>query len=150
MLVQKGELMKSTLAAFILVLCPTSTFALNLAFQTLDFPGAYSTYPSEIENGVIVGTYVNQANSAEYHGFIYNGATFTTLDAPNTYATSIAGIYGTRLVGSYLDLATHTYHGFIYEAGNFTTIDHPLTNPNSGNGSQALGIYGNNIVGVYI
>jgi hypothetical protein len=73
-----------------------------------------------------------------------HGATFTPLnDHPSGIGTTdYSDIDGNKMVGTYSDGATH---GFVYD-GNYTTLDDPLTIK----GTQAVGISGGNVVGVYM
>jgi probable HAF family extracellular repeat protein len=97
----------------------------------------------------VVGSYLDANNlSGHYHGFLYNGRTYTTLDDPlgtgSSYAYDIndAGL----VVGRYSDHAG--MHGFLYNptGGTYTTLDDPLAD----NDTQAYGINSAGlVVGIY-
>jgi hypothetical protein len=111
------------------------------SYTPLNFPGANVTEAGGIYGGDIVGSYFDASNAL--HGFLYDGTTWTTLDYPTAIGTtSASGIYGSDIVGGY---GSAPVHGFLYDGSNWTTLDYPsATNTNAG------GIYGNNIVGLYL
>ncbi|MEX0675653.1 MAG: hypothetical protein WD063_01165 [Pirellulales bacterium] len=80
-----------------------------------------------------------------FHGYLYDGSTFTTLDHPLTTTNSFAtGIDDNRIVGDYVD-STGMEHGYLYDGSSYATIDHPLAT----GGTFVGGISGNYIVGSY-
>ncbi|MBN1683510.1 PEP-CTERM sorting domain-containing protein [Candidatus Bathyarchaeota archaeon] len=88
---------------------------------SINAPDASITFPRGIDNSNIVGYYLD--TSSKYHGFLYNGSTWTTIDNPMAYgnsATYIEGIEGNYLVGYHYDEFSNP-HGFIY------TIPEPAT-----------------------
>ena len=109
--------------------------------------GATSTSVFGISGQNIVGYY--RDSSAAYHGFIYNGSTYTTLDDPlagdGTYAF---GVDGKNVVGVYYD-ASDVLHGFFYNGSTYKTLDDPLAGNGFEQGTSATGISGGDIVGHY-
>lgn len=74
------------------------------------------------------------------------------MDFPSATATVAYGIANGIIVGRYND-AGNNHHGFMYDGTTWTSLDAPLafSNPSNGgfNGTQALAISGNTIVGYY-
>ena len=95
-----------------------------------------------ISGNNIVGYYLD--SSGNYHGFLYNGSTYTTLNDPLGSLTVAIGVDGNNIVGYYED-SSGKYNGFLYNGSSYTTIDDPL----GVEGTIANGISGNNIVGHY-
>ena len=79
--------------------------------------GGESTSVYGIDGTNIVGNYFD---GSIYHGFLYDGTTWSVLDMPGARGTYPQGIDGTNIVGYYLD-ASGVSHGFIY------TIPEPAT-----------------------
>ena len=127
----------------------THAFA-TYRFTTIFVPGSLLTDVRGISDGKIVGTY--EDSKANFHGFVYDGNTYTTLDDPLenqqanaqkvTYAT---GISAGEIVGYYTgaDLATH---GFILSGTTYKTLDDPAAN---GFGTMPYAVSGNDVVGRY-
>ncbi|MGO8987286.1 MAG: hypothetical protein ACLQGU_00050 [bacterium] len=132
------------LIILILGFIPYSVYAVEYAFTPIDVPYVSSTYASGISGKNIVGTY---ADFSVWHGFLYNGKTYTTLDDPDGVSgtTEAQGIFGKNIVGYYQD-ASSNYHGFLYNGSTktYTTIDVPGAKE-----TEAWGISGENIVGYY-
>jgi len=120
----------------------------GVVYKTIHYPGARHTFANSIDNGMIVGSYANAPSPYPFHGFLYDGNSYTTIDYPGSVSTVLSDIDDDKIVG-YYDLAGRR-HGFIYEAGTFTTLDHPLTSQRFSNGSEALGVSGDHIVGIYV
>jgi hypothetical protein len=130
-------------------------------YTTLDDPAAGATDPSYtnptgISGGNIVGTYLNytsQFNSV-IGSFIFNGTSYTTIADPAAVAdtTYASGIDGVNVVGWYSvpdgALGTGPTYGFVYNitTTNFTTT---LSDPGAFSATEAKGISGGNIVGIY-
>ena len=62
-----------------------------------------------------------------YHGFLYNGLTFTTIDDPSANdrdrsGTLPSGISGSAIVGSYQD-SNNNFQGFLYDGSAFTNLN---------------------------
>ena len=139
---------------FAILLCVPAN-AQTFTFKTLDDPLAgknnfyWGTQAFGISGSNIVGRYID--SSLQYHGFIYDGSTYTTLDDTSAGAGGIAdsGISGSNIVGYYQQGLM--WHGFLYNGSTYTTLDDPLAVPTSvGNGGTwASGISGNNIAGYY-
>jgi hypothetical protein len=96
---------------------PTTVFATEYTFTTIDVPGADRTVVNGInDSGSIVGTYYDATG---YHGFLYSGGAFTTINFLNaTYANGINNS------GDIVGYGTGPwYHNFLYSGDAFTTID---------------------------
>jgi hypothetical protein len=97
-------------------------------FTTIDFPGATSTVPLDINpGGDIVGRYLSGDGST--HGFFRSAlGAFTTVDFPGAIFTVAAGTNARGdIVGMYR-LPTdgpRVRHGFLLTEGAFTTVDPP-------------------------
>ena len=105
----------------------TAGAATAAPFETLLYPGSMATVASDIDGGIIVGSWDDTAGNRS--GFIYDRGTasWQNLSHPNGPAyTSLTGLDGTRMIGQYRNPGE--YHGFVYEAGNWTTIDFPGSN----------------------
>ena len=80
---------------------------------------------------------------------------FTTVDDPSGLGGSVAtGVSGTATVGYYTDRYGNN-HGFLFDGKHFAIIDDPnasdtTADPTGAYGTEALGISGTNIVGVYV
>ena len=116
-------------------------------FTTLNDPVApYGVDPEGISGNNIVGLYRDTSNT--YHGFFYNGSTYTPLNDPNaatgarqgTFADAISG----SIVAGFYDDSTQTPHGFLWNGSNYTALDDP-----AGTATEPEGISGNDIVGAY-
>jgi hypothetical protein len=116
-------------------------------WTTLDMPvmpGVLRPMSFGISGTNIVGTYDDE--SANQHGFLYNGTTWVTLDVPGSGAwdTNITDIDGNNIIGYYIDGST--YHGALYsvQSDTWTNIDAPgaiSTTPNSVSGNKIVGNY---------
>ncbi|MGR3311482.1 MAG: hypothetical protein ACUZ77_12015 [Candidatus Brocadiales bacterium] len=139
--------------------------AVDLNYNTIDFPGANETYADQINDaGQIIGEYEvfvgadqdGTFNTFEYHSFLRDAdGSFSTIDFPGadeTYANQIndAG----QIVGVYyiydLDqdgtFNPFEFHGFLRDAdGSFSTIDFPGADRTSAHQINDAG----QIVGVY-
>ncbi|HEX4415867.1 MAG TPA: PEP-CTERM sorting domain-containing protein [Lacipirellulaceae bacterium] len=139
--------LKLVVAALLLTVA-TST-ARAITYKTLDDPGSIRTDAFGISGNNIVGMYANSF----YHGFLYDGTTYTPIDNPAaTNFTVASGIDGNNIVGDYSD-SSGKDHGFLYNGSSFTTLDDPLGVNRVVAGvveaTSPLGISGNNIVGLY-
>ena len=92
-------------------------------------------------NAVCLESYDNNGWGS-YHGFSYDGTTYTTLDVPGASDTYPYGIDGINIVGWYRDSSDH---GFFYDGSTYTTLD-----VSGAISTYAYGIDGSNIVGYYI
>ena len=82
-------------------------------------------------------------SSGTFHGFVYDGSSWTALNYPGATSTWILSIDGDNMVGSYEDSSGDT-HGLLYDGSNWTTLDYP--------GMSYTDVYhidGNNMVGLY-
>ncbi|MGD0899674.1 MAG: PEP-CTERM sorting domain-containing protein [Thermoguttaceae bacterium] len=122
-------------------------FTYNIAngqYTTLDDPlSPNGTYLQGISGNNIVGWSGARA-------FVYNGS-FTALPAnPATQrGISACGIDGNNSVGWCYGGSSWTPRGFLYNNSNYTMLDDPLAGQGSGQGTEALGVSGGNIVGEY-
>jgi hypothetical protein len=127
----------SAAAACLILFAGASAQGELLNVTTLYVPGAIDTEAYGIDGGNIVGYYKD--GSYNYHGFSYDGTTYTTLDVPGASNTEAYGIDGGNIVGYYYD---GSYHGFSYDGTTYTTLDVP-----GASNTEAYGIDGGNIVG---
>jgi hypothetical protein len=107
----------------------------------VDYPNASQTGALGIDNGRVVGAYMD-ANT-DGHGFIYdvNSELWTSLEHPfgGTSGTWALGIDGNDIVGGY-----HGDHGFLFDGTDWTSLDYP-----GALGTWAFGIDDGTIVGWY-
>jgi hypothetical protein len=121
-----------------------------ITWTTLDDPlGTNGTYAYGISSSSVVGYY--QDSSDKYHGFLYDGSTYTTIDFPSASSTWAYGISGSTIVGEFRD-SSGGYHGFVtYPGGSgpyFVTMFKGLNAPSGVSGqTYAWGIDGGNVVG---
>jgi len=105
------------------------------------FPDVKDVFAYDIDDGMIVGGYVN--SNGEWHGYLYDGTEWTSFDYPTATNFTIAGgIDGNVIVGTYE--TANSRHGFIFDGINWISLDHP-----SALSTSFRGIDGNNIVGSY-
>jgi probable HAF family extracellular repeat protein len=94
----------------------------NTGFQTVDFPGAVSTFLYGINNaGQMVGAYVNEDEST--HGFLLSNGVFTTIDFPGSTLSVAAGINNHGVITGQYNDSDGFGHGFVYSDGEFATRD---------------------------
>jgi hypothetical protein len=88
-------------------------------------PGSNWTHVSGINNsGLMVGTF--QDVSGNYHGFSYDGATYTTIDYPGAAGTYAIGVGPLgQIVGTHAPTPDGPWHAFIKEGDTFTSFDYP-------------------------
>ena len=75
-------------------------YAMAGTWTTTDLkkPGApYGTFSRGIDGSNIVGCYWGA--DVYWHGFLYNGSSWTTLDMPGAKGTYAYGIDGSKIVG---------------------------------------------------
>jgi hypothetical protein len=138
---RKASLTMVTLALWLFA----QTTHAEYTFTTLDYPSAANwTNAVGISGNNIVGCYKDA--SAKFHGFIYDGSSYTTLDVPGSGGTLACGISGNNIVGYYYGIQNRM-HGFVYDGSSFTTLDYPSAVTTSG--TMAMGIFGSTIVGSY-
>ena len=121
-------------------------------YTTLDDPLGSSgggTQLYGISGSNLIGAYLlhgTDSNFPErYHGFRYDGATFTDLNDPLAASTTVPhGIFGSSIVGNYWD-SSHVSHGFIYDGSAYSTVDDPLGTA----GTSVNGVSVDQIVGSY-
>jgi len=110
-------------------------------FTTLDYPGASSTSPSNINNaGAIVGGYTDA--SGVIHGFLYKHGTFTTIDAPGAGTTSGEGsaaqsISSNGVIDGYI-LNGSGFFGWLLRGGEFSQLNDPNAVPGTSFGSPSF------------
>ena len=104
-----------------------------------------------ISGTTVVGIYVRAYNS--YHGFVFDGSTYTTIDGPNLGSvgpvdgTVLQAIDGTKLVGTVHNVSVNGEpyaHGFIYDGSTFDIVSYPPAR-----GTFLTGESGNTVVGYY-
>jgi probable HAF family extracellular repeat protein len=127
------------------VLLPAGLAAQNYTYTNIDYPGAYATTPTAVnDHGAIVGNYL-QTQLGPYHGFLYAGGVYTTIDDP-AGTTFPYGINNSGVISGLIEVGQTETEGFIYENGVFTAFNYPGTN----GGTSGFGINNNNeIVGSY-
>jgi hypothetical protein len=111
-------------------------------WTTLDAPGAFggATEVFGISGNNLVGKY--EDDHGFFHGFIYNGTSWTTLQMPGGADVCPYGIDGSNVVGS------HSFDGFRYNLDTQSwTI--PPSVPGGSYGTNIYGIDGSNLVGNY-
>ena len=103
-------------------------------------------------NGTVVGSYTtaNPSLGIGYHGFTYNGSSYSTFDAPTSdplkhlgtaaYDINNAG----QVVGFFAD-ASGNYHGFVQNGSSYQIVDVPGGNNTEIFGENNLG----QLVGTY-
>ena len=111
-------------------------------WTTLDAPGAFgeATEVFGISGNNLVGKYEDAHGF--FHGFIYNGTSWTTLQMPGGADVCPYGIDGSNVVGS------HSIDGFLYnlDTQSWTT---PPSVPGGSYGTDIYGIDGSSLVGKY-
>jgi hypothetical protein len=125
-------------------------------FTYLNDPAVKSngTQATAIDGSNIVGWYdgarINNPNQVSNVGFLYDGTTWTELDDSfAVFGTYPMGISSSKIVGYFTDSLNYD-HGFVYNGVNYTELNDPLAgNVLQHEGTRALGISGNNIVGGY-
>jgi probable HAF family extracellular repeat protein len=115
------------------LLAPRVAGAQNLAFTTIDFPGATLTNAQGInDQGEIVGFYTDSAGRT--HGFLQRGGNIRSIDFPRADATQALGIGPTGdIVGTYQRpgeagpiAGAIPIHGFLMtRRGGFFKVDYP-------------------------
>src|SRR5688500_4413672 len=112
-------------------------------FRDIIIGGAAGTFPDDLDDGRIVGTYEDLLGS---HGFVVDGNVTRTIDHPlgTPLGTALTGVDGNRIVGNYLALPDASSHGFLYDGRTFEPIDVPGATDTTVNG-----IDGDRIVGSY-
>jgi probable HAF family extracellular repeat protein len=94
-------------------------------FQTIDFPGAVSTFAFGLNNcGEVVGFYFDAAGTQ--HGFLFsNKDGFKTIDVPSAVATGLLGINDSHdIVGGWLD-DSGILHGVLIHGEKLIPINFP-------------------------
>src|SRR5262249_55532644 len=88
----------------------------GIDYFTIDFPDARQTFLADINNdGIIVGTFVDNGPSPDAHGFVTNGLDFIILDAPGAISTNLSGLSNTYvLVGNHGLKGSPFKRGFVY------------------------------------
>lgn len=114
---------------------PTATFT------TVNAPGSVNTYFFGISGSTIVG-------ETAAGGFQYNGSTFTTVTGPSNAPATPHGTSGSTVVGIYQNRSGAT-EGFSYNGSGYTVVTDPLAPNVSFQGTYALGVSGNTVVGYY-
>jgi len=82
-----------------------------------DVPGISETFANGIDGTNIVGN----CYDGSYHGFSYDGSTYTHFDMPVASSTYAYGMDGTNIVGSFQDGSGNVY-GFLAVIPEPTTL----------------------------
>ncbi len=138
----------ATLVVFALgMLLPASVNAQsgNYTYMNIDYPGAYATTPTAVnDSGSVVGYYL-QSQYGSTHGFLYAGGVYTTIDDPEG-TTFPEGINNSGEITGVIEVGQTEIHGFTYVNGVFTTFDYPgYSGSTNGQGINNS----NEIVGIY-
>ncbi len=89
---------------------------------TIDFPGAADTEIQGLNNkNHLVGRYL--ASTGVWHGFVYDGQTFTTVDYPAAAETYCSDINDAGIIVGFYKIPTGKCFGFYYDGSTFTGID---------------------------
>ncbi|MGO9520418.1 MAG: hypothetical protein ACLPND_25555, partial [Candidatus Korobacteraceae bacterium] len=133
------------LAAALLLPVSMSAQSGNYSFVNIDYPGAYLTSPTAVnDSGSVVGYYLD-SQYGNYHGFLYSGGVYTTIDDPEG-TTFPEGINNSGVISGLYECCQTQNHGFTYENGVFTTVDYP----GASGATSAEGINNSNeITGIY-
>ncbi|HZL69859.1 MAG TPA: hypothetical protein VFC15_15390 [Candidatus Limnocylindrales bacterium] len=129
------------------VLLPPSANAQsgNYTYMNIDYPGAYMTTPTAVnDSGSVVGYYLDSQYGSN-HGFLYAGGVYTTIDDPEG-TTLPQGINNSGEITGVIEVSYSETYGFTYVNGVFTTFNYPGTN----GATNGQGINNHNeIVGIY-
>lgn len=95
----------------------------QLTFTTIDVPGAGFSYVSGINNlGDMVGTYGQNNNGFEGHGFLLRGGVFSYFDFPQAEITYTGGINDSGLIAGTVIGTGIGELGYLYDGQTFTTF----------------------------
>jgi len=114
----------------------------NYRFDTVDYPGASSSYLSDINqrDKTAVG-YFFAGPGPSPTAFTFKGTTYKVIQVPGATASALLGINSSdQMVGYYVD-SGDLIHGFLDNGGKFTVLDYPgaeATEPFGINGSGAI------------
>ena len=108
------------------------------SFQTIDYPGALETIPSQINDAdTIVGLYFDAVGVP--HGFALQNGQFSSLDYPGALDSAAFDVnLNGGIVGAY-DAADFTTHGFLFRNGSFSSIDFPFNRTTQATGINSTG-----------
>ncbi len=118
-------------------------------YTTIDFPGAYATTASGInDSGQIVGYYFTGDGREGTHGFLLSGGVFTTIDFPSTGTGFRSGTYALGINNSGVVVGRHygpelngTRGGcWLWHAGVTTQVSLALSNKGGLDGYGCSGI----------
>lgn len=105
-------------------------------YPTVNFPpGTYSTIFSDVDNSLILGSYM--VNSNTWQTFLYDGETLTPLAIPQSTNDFAVGLDNGLVVGGFEG------SGYFFDGMTMTKFRHPDGWP-----TKATGISGNNIIGI--
>jgi hypothetical protein len=106
------------LAAALLLPATISVQSDNYSFLNIDYPGAYLTFPTAVnDSGAIVGYYL-ETQLGPYHDFLYAHGVYTTIDDPEG-TTFPEGINNNGVISGLYECCQAENHGFTYENGVF-------------------------------
>jgi len=108
------------------------------SFQTIDYPGALETIPSQINDaGTIVGLYFDAVGVP--HGFAIQNGQFSSIDYPGALDTAAFDVnLNGDIVGAY-DAPDFTTHGFLLRNGSFSSIDFPFNRTTQATAINSVG-----------
>jgi probable HAF family extracellular repeat protein len=127
------------------LLLPAGAIAQNYTWVNIDYPGAYMTTPTAVnDSGSVVGYYLD-SQYGNTHGFLYAGGVYTTIDDPEG-TTFPQGINNSGEITGAVAVSLSEDYGFTYVDGVFTTFSYPGGNGQTG--GQGINNH-NEIVGIY-
>ena len=107
------------------VLGASTAGAATYKFVTIDYPGAYSTEVTGINDAGQASGFYYTAPGAHERAFLYSGGVFAPIDYPGAVATVLWGINANgQIVGQYYSCPS-SYgcdHPFVYSGGVFTLL----------------------------
>ena len=112
--------------------------ATTSSFQTIDYPGALETIPSQLNDaGTIVGLYFDPLGVP--HGFLLQNGQFSSIDYPGALDTAAFDVnLNGDIVGAY-DAPNFTTHGFLLKNGSFSSIDFPFNRTTQATAINSVG-----------
>jgi len=114
----------------------------NIKTATINYinlqAGWTEAYGIDGDNIVGVNITTEHYSNPHYHGFLYDGSTWTLLDAPGSTWTEAFAIDGSNIVGVYQ--SGTRYYTFLYDGSTWKTLD-TLMNPWDMEGDKIVGSY---------
>jgi uncharacterized membrane protein len=117
---------KAVLSLAVLLLATVPLALAQGTYTQIDYPGAYGTYATAINNaGDVVGWYESVA--LNYYGFLLSGGVYSTISCPGGLYAYPAGINDDKQIVGTCFTSTTSQYGFSYDSRTevFTTISYP-------------------------